>query len=330
VKKWWIAALLVAAGAGFALYRLAAFVREPVTVDLSAGPPQPKVSPGEAGIDPVALEAAVTYAGARRTRALVVGRGGHIVYEKYWGDTTLETPVDLSGFAPVLVALSTGSLMNDRLISNLDAPVSNYIPEYSGTTTLRELLAQDGGRPTTEAANTLALVLERITKQSYDAIVVERLWKPLGNGSLSFVRGGGKQRSDGVDAGCCIRARLGDWMRIGVALANDGVFEGNQLTPPHYVNLMLKPAHKDAPLGFFTRVDGDFATHDVARLESDGKQRLWVVPSLQLVILRVGEEPPSSQGWDEAMIPDSIIRGTSGWKPKSAGEGVDPNKFAPH
>ena len=30
------------------------------------------------------------------------------------------------------------------------------------------------------------------------------------------------------------------------------------------------------------------------------------------------------------MIPDSIIRGTSGWQPASAGEGVDPNKFAPH
>ena len=30
------------------------------------------------------------------------------------------------------------------------------------------------------------------------------------------------------------------------------------------------------------------------------------------------------------MIPDSIIRGTSGWQPTSVGEGVDPNKYAPH
>ena len=54
------------------------------------------------------------------------------------------------------------------------------------------------------------------------------------------------------------------------------------------------------------------------------------MPSLRLVILRVGDEPPASQGWDEAMIPDSIIRGTSGWQPASVGEGVDPNKYAPH
>jgi hypothetical protein len=44
----------------------------------------------------------------------------------------------------------------------------------------------------------------------------------------------------------------------------------------------------------------------------------------------VGEEPDASDGWDEAMIPDSIIRGTSGWHPKPVGEGVDPNKYAPH
>ncbi len=55
-----------------------------------------------------------------------------------------------------------------------------------------------------------------------------------------------------------------------------------------------------------------------------------MVPSLRLVILRAGDEPDAADGWDEAMIPNSIIRGTSGWHPKSAGEGVDPNKYAPH
>ena len=83
-------------------------------------------------------------------------------------------------------------------------------------------------------------------------------------------------------------------------------------------------------MGIFTRVGGTFAARDVAWLESAGKQRLWIVPSLRLTILRVGDEPPESKGWDEAMIPDSIIRGASGWQPSAVGEGVDPNKYAPH
>ena len=60
-------------------------------------------------------------------------------------------------------------------------------------------------------------------------------------------------------------------MRIGEVLANDGVFEGNQLTPPRYVSLMLKPTYPDSTMGFFTRVGGTFAARDVAWLESDGQ-----------------------------------------------------------
>jgi hypothetical protein len=49
----------------------------------------------------------VTYAAARNTRALVVGRGGHIVFEKYWDGTTIDTAVD-PGFSPVLAAIAGG------------------------------------------------------------------------------------------------------------------------------------------------------------------------------------------------------------------------------
>ncbi|MEO8065083.1 MAG: hypothetical protein ABI821_20310 [Pseudomonadota bacterium] len=335
MKKIVVALVVVAlAGAGLALFLNREHV-EPIVVSLPAGPAQPKVSPQEAGIDPLAIDEALQYAAPRNTRALVIGRGGHIVFEKYWDDTSLATPVALPEFAPVLAAIVTGTMMSDRLIMNLDTPSSNYIPEDAntplGATTLRELLAQDNASLSVEAsANRLALVLERVANQPYQTLVVERLWKPMEAGDLVFEGKGGALRPKAAGAGCCIRARLGDWMRVAELLANDGVFEGNQFTPPRFIHQMLKPAHKDSARGFYTRVDGAFATHDVARLEAAGKQRLWIVPSLRLTILRVGGEPPADRGWDEATIPDAIIRGTAGWQPRSASEGVDPNKFAPH
>jgi CubicO group peptidase (beta-lactamase class C family) len=317
---------------GFLLYRFAGKEAPPVVVSLTPGPPQPRVSAQEAGLDPQALEAAVAYAGARNTRALLVGLGGHVVFEKYWEGTSADTMVE-PGFAPVLLALAIGSAMNDRLIINLDAPLSNYMADAGaqhGAITLRQLLAQDVHEMSPDdSTDALAQELERVTSQPYPQLVAERLWKPMEAGSLEFRAGDGRRRQ-GVVANCCVRARVGDWMRLGELLAHDGVFQGNQLTPPRYVSLMLTPVHKDSPRGFFTRVDGEFAAHDVAWLEGTHRQRLWIVPSLRLSILRIGDEPPSSQGWDEAMIPDSIIRGTSGWKPRPAGEGVDPGKFAPH
>jgi CubicO group peptidase (beta-lactamase class C family) len=315
----------------FGIYR---FTQAParLVVELTPGPPRPKVSPEEAGIDPAGLAAAVEYAGARRTRALLVARGGHLVFEKYWDATTLDSEVELTGFTPVLSALAIGTAMNDKLIAGIDLPVSFYLPETGGdrgTVTLRQLLARQSPAPDAAAdADQLARVLEKVTGQTYDLVIRERLWKPLGAGTFSLAKARQPDGRESVRADCCLRARLGDWMRIGELLANDGVFDANEFAPPRFVTTMLTPTHRDSPVGYFTHVDGTFATRDVARLESPGGQRLWLVPSLKLVILRVGADPGGD--WDEAMIPDSIIRGTSGWQPSRTIDRNDPKSYAPH
>jgi CubicO group peptidase (beta-lactamase class C family) len=348
-----------------------AYAEPRITVAAEPGPPQPKVSPSEAGIDTVAIQQAVDYAAGRDTRALIVGHGGHIVFEKYWDDSSLDTPVDVSGFTPVLSGLMLGTVMyGDRTVS-LDAPLADYIDAWKnderGAVTLRELLSGEGGfvphdgrpwpgslaaryavrgdlratllawprdpklpngaTPADVSADILSLAMEKRLAATYENALSANLFRPLGIGGFSMSHDATHDTNGRIRAGCCLRMTIGDWMRIGELLANGGVFEGNQLMPPGFVKQMLSPTREDSPVGWFARVDGQFATPGVARLESEGKQRLWVVPSLRLVILRIGEEPPD---WDEAMIPDTIIRGTRGWTPTKAGEGVDPNKFAPH
>ena len=335
-KKVLAVAGIMAAAAALGLYLFAGRGSgggAPVVVKLVPQPDQPRVSPQEAGIDAVALDEAVAYAADRNSRALVVVHGGHVAFEKYWGDTRFDSPVD-TGFEPFLVALAMGTALNDRLVHSLDEPLSNYIEEAGppqNAYTLRSLLARDDPRVSLEdATDLLAWVLERVTAQPYQTLVAQRLWMPMGGGALEFHAGAGRFRRQGVSAACCLRARLGDWMRVAELLANDGVFEGNQLMPPHYADLMMKPAHRQSARGYFTRVDGAFAARDVAWLEGSDRQRLWIVPSLRLAILRLGEEPSAQKGWDESMIPNAIIRGTRGWHPAGAGEGVDPNRFAPH
>jgi hypothetical protein len=121
-------------------------------------------------------------------------------------------------------------------------------------------------------------------------------------------------------------------MRVGTLIANLGVFEGNQMLPPDFSKLLVSPTHPGSSRAVFLHVNGRFAARDVVWLEAAGKQRMWMVPSLKLVILRIGSEPGTGDGWDEAMIPDSIIRGTRGWQPAVAAptDAVDPNRYAPH
>ena len=322
MKKLGLLVLVVALAAiAFVVFRSGESDADRIVVQLVPGPPQPKVTPDEAGISMAAIQAAVDYAGKRNTTALVIGRGGHIVFEKYWGDTTLDTQLAASQFSRVLVPLLVGSAMNDRLIVSLDEPASSYLPEYADTPagrgTIRDHLGLRVEDSSPGSVEVLTQLLEKVTKQSFETLLSERFWKPMGAGDFSVRR-----------RGSIVEARIGDWMRIGELLANEGVFEGNQFTPPRYVALMRKPTHDNSPLGLGLNVGGTFAA-DVAWL-ADGTQRLWVVPSLRLVILRAGDEPEQTDGWDEAMIPNSIIRGTSGWHPRSVGEGVDPNKYAPH
>ena len=322
----------------FALLLLAVYwfsdpMPEPVVVTLQAGPSPPRVPPSEAGMDSAAIQNAVAYAADRNTRALVVARNGHVVFEKYWGDTTFETPVELSGFTPVLAALSVGSAMNDRLIPGIDQSMSNFVPGFadtpSGKKTLRELLAKDD--PEMDGAwgvNLVVEAVERVTKQSYDTVVAERLWKLLEAGSFTMERRSA-EGPGAVRGSCCMTARLGDWVRVGELIGRHGVYEGNELIPPEFAAQMLKPTSKDSKHGFFIHAGGEFAAHDLVWLESDGRQRLWIVPSLALVILRVGDEPSNEKGWDEAMIPDTIVRAVAVQDVK-AGEGADPKLFAPH
>lgn len=326
MKKFLIGGVL-AVGIAAGAWLLATREAERVVVVLPPGPPQPQVSPVEAGIDPAAIEMAVEYAGKRNSRSLVVARGGHLVYEKHWRGDTLESLVRFDELTPIVTALLTGSVLNDRLIPSLDMPASRYLADLGAqdVRSVRALLAA-------EDAETLARVLENITGQPFQTLVAERLWKPFGGGNLEFEVRGSPPRQDLPHAACCMRARIADWMRLAQMLARDGVFEANQYTPPGFVHSMLRPASAGASGGGrFIRVDGTFAAQDVAWVAGDDHQRLWVVPSLDLVILRLGSEPSETQGWDEAMIPDTLIRGSSGWRPRGGErETHDPGRYAPH
>jgi hypothetical protein len=76
-------------------------------------------------------------------------RNGHIVFEKYWGDTTLDSSISTDHFAKVLGPLLVGSVMNDRLIRNLDEPISTYQPDLPTCPTLLPALlpAPASGQP---------------------------------------------------------------------------------------------------------------------------------------------------------------------------------------
>jgi CubicO group peptidase (beta-lactamase class C family) len=158
------------------------------------------------------------------------------------------------------------------------------------------------------------MALERAAKERYAQYLSDALWRRLGAADawLWVDRAGGMAHAD-----CCLIARQGDWVRLGELLAEGGRFEGDEVVAPKWVALMLTPAKGHSSYGSGLKLKAGksseaYALPDVFAVEGRGN-RMWLVPSMSLVILRTGGTLGGD--WDDARIPNLIIRGARDYVP---------------
>lgn len=329
-------------------------------------PVAPRVAPASEQLNAGALEEAARYAAEHGSRALIVARHDHIVFERYWQGTDFDTLSDAQSFTPLLAALATGVAVSHRRIGWPDEPIGLLIPEWRddsrGAITVRNLLQSSSGlapqgpeqaadltaglltRPLAAAPGTvhleqgadpqlLALALERATHERYATVLSGALWRRLGAGDawLWLARSGGSAHAD-----CCMFARQGDWIRVAQLMLRDGNYRGDELIRPGWVTLMRSPARSDPDFGSFVRVGNrpgagkeTYAARDVYLVGGRGGNRLWLVPSMQLAILATGEAAGRDAQWDDARIPNLIIRGARDYLPPAALPGADLSSIVP-
>jgi hypothetical protein len=70
-----------------------------------------------------------------------------------------------------------------------------------------------------------------------------------------------------------------------------------------------------------------YATSDVLMIEGGGN-RMWLIPSLQIAILRTGAAPAAD--WDDGRIPNFVIHGTRDFVPAAARPGADLRQLVPN
>jgi CubicO group peptidase (beta-lactamase class C family) len=359
--------------------RPASYYEPSETIEGSNGPSSPRVAPELEHLGTQALEMAASYAQAQGAKALIVSRHGHIPYEKYWDGTTFDTVIDAGRFNAALTAIMVGMAMDDRKIALASEPVGNYIESFRERdrehVTLEDLLRMTSGLgpnvPDAERAaahdemahdirghcleqertaapgqrwqpqvcdpQLLAHIIERASGMQYSQYISSRLWKPIGAGDawLMLDHAGGT-----AHASCCLRARIGDWMRIAQLLANDGKYEGEQVLPPGWVRAMATPTKANPRFGYQVwrgepfqpgeDASEPYAQDDTFLLKGPGTTRLWLVPSMSLSVLLVGSRDKAGQDWDDSRIPNLIVRGASDYVPKAAKSGADVSNLVPN
>ncbi len=178
------------------------------------------------------------------------------------------------------------------------------------------------------ASDLIAIIIERATGREYEEFVGNELLKPINapGGRVWLNREGGLAHS-----GCCLELPAQTWLKLGLLLSNDGMAEGKRLLPEGYVAQMRTPSldnphyglalwlgspflekrgflgTKSNPTGVYH--SAPYLAEDVFLFDGNGNQVTYIIPSKDLVIVRMGSGAPEGVTWDNAALPNAILRG---------------------
>jgi len=142
-----------------------------------------------------------------------------------------------------LLRMSSGARWSDKVIANQSTDIAQltadtwYLRGQGGASALarvRETVGPPGTVFNYASAETFALglVLRGALKSDITSYMSERLWKPIGAESAASWL---VDRSGTEAAYCCINARLRDYGRLGLLMANDGEWNGREIVPKQFM-----------------------------------------------------------------------------------------------
>ncbi|MFH2051143.1 MAG: serine hydrolase [bacterium] len=292
--------------------------------------------PEEQGMDTPLLTDAFRYAFRNGAKGVVVIRNGYLVAEHYgpsWGPTTREQAYSVSkSFTSALI----GMLIDDGVITGTDQPVADLVPEWQdpqhGAVTIGHLLSMDSGLeyniltdpglvisrdqnayalglPMQHTPGTVwvyhnaacqvpsEVILDATGRQAV-VFAAERLGREIGmwNTRWESDRAGNTLTYMGVISS----AR--ELAKFGYLFLRQGEWDGRQLISAGYVAAATSPSQPMNPFyGYLWWLNtGGLAMPDVpadayAALGLNEK-KIYVVPSLDLVAVRLGD---ASSSWDD-------------------------------
>jgi CubicO group peptidase (beta-lactamase class C family) len=167
------------------------------------------------------------------------------------------------------------------------------------------------------------LALQAAIGERYADFLSRTLWAPIGAGDAALWL----DRPDGnPHLFCCLQATARDWLRVGELVRNEGKVDGRQVVRADWVRAVTAPSplnpnfgmnfwrgsphlpvRRYAPSVAMTVASAEpFARDDVVFIDGAGGQRVYIVPSAGLTIVRIGK--PSAD-WDDSLLVNRVLAG---------------------
>jgi CubicO group peptidase (beta-lactamase class C family) len=171
------------------------------------------------------------------------------------------------------------------------------------------------------------VILNRALKKAgqgdYAAYLSRVLLQPLGTGDahLWLDHEGGDPRFFAF-----LQMRARDWLRVGIMMDRKGQFDGNEVLPAAWIKAITTPSALNPNYGIQVWIGAPWSRYrsygprnpikmsniepyhapDLVFFDGFGGERVYIAPSLDLVIVRIGE---ASLAFDDSIIPNAIIAG---------------------
>ena len=173
----------------------------------------------------------------------------------------------------------------------------------------------------------LGILLQRATGQKYSIYLTDHLWLPLAEDDAFVILDSEKNKMPRMF--CCLDATAKDWLRIGLLILNKGKIGNQRVVSEQWIDAMITPSDLNPNYGYLTWLGREhqenrmynekssstayhskpFIDKDIIYLDGFGGQRVYIVPSKNLVIVRTGSIRMS---WDDSRLPNLISKGISG------------------
>lgn len=175
----------------------------------------------------------------------------------------------------------------------------------------------------------LGLIVERASGMRYADAMSKYLWSKLGTktGYVWLDKEDGMPHTSGA-----LLVTGEDWLRLGLLHLNRGKIAGRQVVPESWMEKIVTPSATNPNYGFQTWLgttyeqkrgygkgvpaaithSEPFEADDMVFFDGSGGQRVYIVRSLDLVIVRTGpggfDPATGSFTWDDSVLPNLVIR----------------------
>lgn len=167
----------------------------------------------------------------------------------------------------------------------------------------------------------LGLLLERSTGLRYSKYLSENLWEKIAEDDAFIFLDSEVTKMPRIF--CCLDATARDWLRVGLLILNKGTVNNQRIVSNKWIDQMTTPSTLNPNYGYLTWLGTDhkerrvynrkssatafhkepFIDNDVIYLDGFGGQRVYIVPSKKLVIVRTGA---IQMEWDDSFLVNTI------------------------